>query len=143
MEIVRDIASIVGMLSGIFALWGLLSQKGQQFLGKILDKHTSSIVETDEMQSEQIKEILDILITVNERLEVNEAVARQECRDKLKDIYYKYCNKKVVPLFDRKTADAIYALYTEKLNGNSYATLLYQQIISWEIDPTGHVPEDE
>lgn len=98
---------------------------------------------SDSEQSEQIREILEILISVNTRLENTEEVARQQCRDKLKDIYYKYCDKKVIPLFDRKTADATYALYTKKLNGNSYAALLYKEIVSWAIDPTGHVPEED
>lgn len=142
MEIVRDIASIVGMLSGIFALWGLLSKTGQKLLTSFVEKQNAAIVKSDEQQSTQIKEILDILITVNERLETSEEVAKQECRDKIKDIYYKYCDKKVIPLYDRKTADANYKLYTEKLNGNSYAALLYGQITSWEIDPSGHIPEN-
>lgn len=84
-----------------------------------------------------------MVMNLAERSDINEAVARQNLRDKLKTIYYRYCDKKVIPLYERKTADSTYKIYSEKLNGNSYAKLIYDEIVSWDIDPTGHVPEDD
>lgn len=65
MEIIRDIASIVGMISGVLALWGLLTNKGRQLIAKIFEKQNATLLRSDSEQSEQIREILEILISVN------------------------------------------------------------------------------
>ena len=67
-------------------------------------------------------------------ISVLEEHSKQQCRDTIKDIYYRYYEKKKIPLYERKTADKTYDLYVHKFNGNSYVELLYSEIIKWEID---------
>lgn len=143
MEYVRDIASIVSLGIALFTLFGLLTTRGHDFFAKIYKRRNAAILENDQHQDDQIKYLVEMVMNLAERSDINEAVARQNLRDKLKTIYYRYCDKKVIPLYERKTADSTYKIYSEKLNGNSYAKLIYDEIVSWDIDPTGHVPEDD
>lgn len=143
MEYVRDIASLVSLVIAIFTMFSLLTTHGHDFLTKIYKKHNAAILENDQHQNDQIKYLIEMVMNLAERSDINEAVAQQNLRDKLKTIYYRYCDKKIIPLYERKTADSTYKIYSEKLNGNSYAKLIYDEIVSWDIDPTGHVPEDD
>ena len=51
-------------------------------------------------------------------------------------------------MYERKTADNAYKIYTEKFKGNSYAGLLYNEITKWDIDSISYMdylnePDDE
>ena len=143
MEYVRDIASIVSLGIALFTLFGLLTTRGHDFFIKVYKKCHAAILKTDQQQDDQIKYLVEMVMNLAERSDINEAIARQDLRDKLKTIYYRYCDKKIIPLYERKTADSTYEIYSKKLHGNSYAKLIYDEIVSWDIDPTGHVPEDD
>ena len=64
-----------------------------------------------------------------------EEVSMQQCRNTIKNIYYEYCITKKIPLYERKTADKTYRIYLEVFHCNSYASLLYDEICKWEIEP--------
>ena len=116
MEYVRDIASIVSLGVALFTLFGLLTTRGHDFFIKVYKKCHAAILETDQHQDDQIKYLVEMVMNLAE---------------------------KIIPLYERKTADSIYEIYSKKLHGNSYAKLIYDEIVSWDIDPTGHVPEDD
>lgn len=65
-----------------------------------------------------------------------EEVSMQQCRNTIKNIYYKYYKTKKIPLYERKTVDKTYKIYSEVFHGNSYAALLYKEICKWEIEPS-------
>lgn len=70
------------------------------------------------------------------------AVSMQQCRNIIKNIYYKYYKTGHIPMYERKTADATFKIYSDQLHGNSYAQLLYREICRLEIDPSD-IKEDE
>lgn len=134
MEVFKDVAAISGCIIGLINLITLCTKAGRNFVKKLFTKNTKDIKETDNQQSKDIKEIKDAVVLLSANMNIVQEALKQECRDKLKDIYYKYCKTKKIPLYERKTADVVYTLYKEKFNGNSYAALLYEEICKWEID---------
>ena len=133
MEIIKDIAAVIGCIVSIITLLTLTTKGGRNFIIKLFKKHTKELVETNAKQNEAIEKIDNSLNTVLEKLDVLEEVSKQECRNVIKNIYYKYQATKKIPLYERKTADKTYELYHNVLKGNSYIVLLYQEIIKWEI----------
>lgn len=140
MEIVKDIAAIVGCIVSIITLLTLTTKGGRNFVIRLFKKHTRDLVETNERQNKSIEkqnqsidEIKNTLNTILGKLDIEDEIAKQNCRNTIKDIYYKYQAVKKIPLYERKTADKTYDLYTNQLEGNSYATLLYNEIVKWEI----------
>lgn len=133
MEIIKDIAAVVGCLVSIITLLTLTTKGGRNFIIKLFKKHTKELVETNQKQNESIADIKNSLHIMLEKLDVLEEVSRQDCRNIIKNIYYKYQGSKKIPLYERKTADKTYELYHEILKGNSYIVLLYNEIIKWEI----------
>ena len=134
MEIIKDIAAIVGCLVSIITLLTLTTKGGRNFIIKLFKKHTKDLVETNEKQNKAISDLTESVNLVLQKLDVIEEVSKQECRDVIKNIYYKYNTIKKIPLYERKTADKTYELYHDLLKGNSYAALLYAEIIKWDID---------
>ena len=135
MEIIKDIAAIVGCIVSIITLLTLTTKGGRNFIIKLFKKHTKDLVETNEKQNKTIERIETNVDAIVDTLDVLREVSKQQCRDIIKNIYYKYCVTKKIPLYERKTADKTYDLYRGQLNGNSYATLLYTEICKWEIEP--------
>ena len=143
MELIRNIAAIVGCIVSVITLLTLTTKGGRNFIIKLFKKHTKELVETNERQSNDIADIKKTLNTIVQKLNINEEGTRQQCRVTIKNIYFKYCKIKKIPLYERKTADKAYELYHELLDGNSYIVLLYNEICKWEIDTVGYKDLDE
>lgn len=139
MEIIKNIAAIVGCILSLITLLTICSKAGRSVIKNIFQRHTSDLVDENKQQTEDIKCIKGQLSQVLIKMDNLEELSKQQCRDTIKEIYYKYNTTKVIPLYERKTADKTYSIYTDVFNGNSYATLLYGEICKWEIDGSlGH-----
>ena len=134
MEIVKDIAAIIGCILSVISLLTICSKAGRDFIKGVFSKNTKDLHDENAQQSADIKEIKDTLDIIVDKLDAHEDVAKQQCRNIIKNIYYIYQAEKKIPLYERKTADATYAIYRERFDGNSYAKLLYTEICKWEID---------
>lgn len=142
MEIVKDIAAIVGLFISITTLISLCTKGGRAAIKRMFNKHTSDIREENKLQTSDITEIKSTLKDLQDVIAALEEVSCQRCRDTIKNIYYRYCKEERIPLYERKTADYTYKIYHEKFNGNSYAALLYKEICKWSIDSTNLLEED-
>lgn len=134
MEIIKDIAAVVGCLVSIITLLTLTTKGGRNFIIKLFKKHTKELIETNEKQNQSIASMENTLNIILQKLDILEESSRQECRETIKNIYYRYNGIKKIPLYERKTADKTFELYHELLKGNSYIILLYSEICKWEID---------
>lgn len=136
MEIIKDIAAILGCILSLISVITICTKKGRSIIASLFKKHTASLQEENKQQTEDIAEIKAQLNNIIGRLEGLEAVSIQQCRDEIKDIYYRYYKEKRIPLYERKTADRRYEIYSQVFHGNTYATLLYSEICKWEIETT-------
>ena len=134
METIKNIAAIIGCILSTISLITLCTKGGRAFIHGFFKRNTKEIQDENERQTsdiQQIKKTLDLMLSKFAGLE---EVSMQQCRDTIKTIYYKYHKDKRIPLYERKTADRTYQIYTTIFHGNSYAALLYKEICKWEID---------
>lgn len=134
METIKNIAAIIGCILSTISLITLCTKGGRAFIHGFFKRNTKEIQDENERQTsdiQQIKKTLDLMLSKFAGLE---EVSMQQCRDTIKTIYYKYHKDKRIPLYERKTADRTYQIYTTIFHGNSYASLLYKEICKWEID---------
>lgn len=136
MEVIKNIAAIVGCLVSIITLLSICSKTGRAFITGLFKRNTMSLHEENEQQTKDIKEIQDTLNKMMEKFGGLEEVSMQQCRNTIKNVYYRYYKTKKVPLYERKTVDKTYRIYREVFHGNSYASLLYNEICKWEVEPS-------
>ncbi len=134
METVKDIAAILGCVLSAISLITLCTRSGRAFVRNLFSNYTRTLVEENQQQSKDIAEIRQSVLKLNDKINALEEVSKQQCRDTIKNIYYKYYKVKKIPLYERKTIDYTYSIYNSIFHGNTYAELLYKEICSWEID---------
>lgn len=133
METLKNIAAIVGLVLSVISLITISTKGGRAAIKSIFKKNTKDIVETNTKQSQDIENINKTLTEIQTTLGAVKEVSIQQCRDTIKDIYYRYCHVGKIPLYERKTVDQTYKIYTEKFHENTYAKTLHDEIIKWEI----------
>lgn len=141
MDIVKDIAAIIGCILAAFNLVAICTKQGRALIRNWFSRNTKDLQEENRQQSEEIQKISALVEDFSnrfdkfeERFGAIEENARQQCRNTIKNIYYRYQKDRKIPLYERKTADKTYDIYHNQLHGNSYAKLLYEEICKWEID---------
>lgn len=137
MEVLKDIAAAIGLILSVVSLLTLCTKGGRSLIAKMFAKNTHDIVEENRIQTQNIKEIKDQLDVLLRKVGTLQDFSMQQCRNTIKTIYYAYVNEQRIPLYERKTADFAYKIYTEEFNGNSYASLLYEEIVKWPVDAGG------
>jgi len=150
MEIIKNIAAIIGCILSVASFITLCTKGGRKFIGKVIKMNTKELEEMNRQQNNTINDIKESLDNLSNKIEslcnqvgILEGISSQQCRDVIKNIYYKYHVTKKIPLYERKTIDKTYANYQRCSDGkNTYATLLYNEICKWEID-TASFPELE
>lgn len=136
MEVIKNIAAIVGCLVSIITLLSICSKTGRAFITGLFKRNTMSLHEENMQQTKDIKEIQDTLNQMMIKFGGLEEVSMQQCRNTIKNVYYRYYKVKKVPLYERKTVDKTYRIYRDVFHGNSYASLLYNEICKWEVEPS-------
>ena len=141
MEIIKDIAAIIGCLLSLISLITICTKKGRAIIRNFVLKNTEDIQKENQRQADDIEAIKEMIEELSvrfdefgERFDSVEENARQQCRNTIKHIYYRYQSFQKIPLYERKTADKTYDIYCNQLHGNSYIKLLYEEICKWEID---------
>lgn len=143
METIKNIAAIIGCILSVISLITLCSKGGRAFIKNLFKKNTEDIVQENEQQSRDIEEIKGTLNKLAKDFDAMKEVSIQECRNTIKNIYYKYEKERKIPLYERKTADKTYEIYHDKFHENTYAALLYQEICKWEIDTLSYKDLEE
>lgn len=134
MEIVKDIAVIISLILSTITLITVFAKGGKTFIRNIFEKNTQEITDVNCQQNKDIEEIKGIVEKLSIDLDLVKDGVKQQLRNIIKNIYYKYRMEKRIPIYERKTVDVTYLLYREGFHSNSYINLLYQEICKWEID---------
>jgi hypothetical protein len=137
---IENIATVLGCITAAVAVITLISKNARDIFKKAVSKYSHA----DE-SSEDIKEIKEMLIKhIQEDSEFREetrqsnAIAleftKTSCRNLIKNIFYKYKETEVLPLYEKKTLMSIEELYIDKLHCNSFAKYLLDEMRDWEVD---------
>ena len=138
LDILRDLSIGLGIILSVISLFNLYLGFRKKWLKKFVEELTQDLIKINSQQDSDIKKIKEMIEQIPQDLELLKDAERQQIRNSIKNIYYKYVAEKRIPIYERKTADAMYILYSEGLHSNSFITLLYKEICKWEIDSTSN-----
>ena len=148
MEIIKDIAAIIGVILSAASLLALLSKTIRGAIVKLFKKYSNdddvkkSIAEIKTMLEEHIEEEKEAKEKVVQANEISMEFIKTQCRNIIKSIFYKYNDVKVLPLYEKKTLMNVEDLYVKRLNGNSFAALLIEEMSHWDVDYGDARPEE-
>lgn len=131
MDIVRDIAAIVGCISAIFALIALFSEKIRGGVKKIFTRQTREIVKINTLQNDEIETIKKILEKIEIQLNVLTESSKDIMRQRIMSIYHKNKVERRMPLYDREALNELYKDY-KKEKGNNYIDKYFSRMEKWE-----------
>lgn len=142
MEIVKDIAAVLGVICSFSAVLTICSKSAKAFIANIFKKYGYD----DSMT--KIEEKLDMISNKLDSIEALNTITvdftREECRDKIKTMFYQYYDEKSLPLYEYKWLLKLEAFYIDRLHGNSFVKGLIDTMKTWPIDYSKtHAEEDE
>ena len=149
MELVKDVAAVIGLILSAIALLTWIFKPIRHFWAKLFHASSKELREENAKQTADIQKILknqeqtlnrvDSLELTIDKMGVQmsnvEGVSRQQCRDTIKSIYYKYCKTEELPLYEKKTLIKTWEAYQKFPEANSYAKLLMDIMDGWKVIP--------
>lgn len=149
MEIVKNTAAILGCLSVAIGLILTVSKTVRHWISASFNKKQCdaglkvTVNDLCDRLSTYIKSNEEFKKTIFEDMEMQKDFAKEQCRNIIKDIFYRYCDTKVIPLYEFKVATDAFEFYHDKLHANHYITLIYNEMTTWEKDYTHCFEEEE
>lgn len=148
MEMVKNVAAIVGCIT---ASLGLLTTICKPIRKRMVDfiRKTSHQDETTR-QYEEIRALIedsnkrtqDFMESVNEKLDISMDFTEKRCRSDLKNIFYKYRDMRVLPLYEKKTLMDLEELYIDRLHKNHWGKALIEEMKTWDVDSSSACETD-
>lgn len=145
MEIVKNIAAILGVILSLSGVIALFSSNAKLAIARLFKKfgREDEIDELKKMLQEHIEEDRAFKAEMKKNNDIAMEFTRTQCRTVVKDMFYKYFDVKSLPLYEYKTLLTVEELYIKKCKGNSYASELIKIMKTWEIDYTkSQIDED-
>ena len=149
MEAVKNIAAVLGVILSAASVITLLSKTVRQFILSLFRRYGK----TDEVSEDigEIKRLLEQHIEEDKAFKDSAAATndimmeftRTQCRTIIKNIFYKYNDTKILPLYEKKTLMCVEDLYINKTHGNSFAKLLLDEMSTWTVDYESSHPEEQ
>ncbi|MDD6022174.1 MAG: hypothetical protein PUB94_05955 [Oscillospiraceae bacterium] len=146
MEVVKNIAAVLGTIISAASLITLMSKTARQAIAGLFKKYGNSddMAEIKQLLERHLEEDKKFKEDISEMNDINMEFTRTQCRTIIKNIFYKYDKTKVLPLYEKKTLMSVKDLYVNRLHGNSFAIMMLDEMDGWEVDyESSHPGEDE
>lgn len=154
MEVVKNIAALLGVILSAASVLTLVSKTVRSAIAAMFRRHGSAdelgtridelrqLLERHVEEEKELREQFGLLIeeerTARQNMlamsEISMEFTREQCRNIIKNIFYKYNDTKILPLYEKKTLVTVEDIYVNRLGGNSYASLLIEEMRTWKID---------
>lgn len=142
-EIIKNIAAVIGcILSGIALATAIIRPMRQSLVNWVVNKSGKS--EIDERLSEihrMLQDHIDDDRIFKQRMEESMAISldftEKQCRNLIKEKFYKYRDSRTLPLYEKKTLLDIEDLYITRLHKNHWGQTLINEMKKWPVDYTG------
>ena len=140
METIKDVATVVGCIMSCMALITAVCKPiRQKFVSFVI--HSSGKVEVEKqlaeikaMIAERDKKDAEFQRTVLDQLQITTDFTVAECRGIIKDMFYKYKDSRVLPLYEKKRLMEIKELYITRLHQNHWGKTLLDAMADWDVD---------
>lgn len=123
-------ASVVALVSKRVRTWA----KGIIIKYSGAEEKENTIAEVKAMLEKHIEEEKTFKDQVTECDNMMTEFVITQCRAMIKDKFYQYQHERVLPLYEKKTLMNIKDLYIDRLHCNSFASLLLDEMATWEVD---------
>ena len=148
MEVVKNVAAVLGVVLSSVSVITLISKRARTWLTRLIRKHGR--VEESETTIGEIKALLERHIADEEifkaeakkQSEITLEFTKAQCRNIIKNLFYRYDDVRVLPLYEKKSLMMIEDLYINKLHGNSFAELLLDEMRGWDGDYNSSHPDE-
>ena len=139
-EGVKNVAAVVGCVLSCTSLLALIIKPVRKgVIDFIRNKAGRTETET------QLSEILEMLQKHIEEdklfrdkmecaMEITTDFTERQCRNIIKNIFYKYKDEKVLPLYEKKTLKDMEELYIKRMRKNHWGQLLIDEMNTWQVD---------
>ena len=134
MEIIKDIATVIGLILSAITLITLCCKPLRKKIGNVIRK-ASNMEETSQALEEVRAMMQQIMATEESKQELMTHFQESQLsllRDSITRLYFKYLPEKQVPAYGRKDMVNLFESY-EKLGGNSYAKTIYEEFMDWPV----------
>lgn len=132
METIKNIAAVLGMILSLSAVITLCCKPIKIYLANSLAKYKK---EKDD------KSIHDTLLRLERKIDLIKSdnditvdFTREQIRGIIKDMFFKYYDDKILPLYEHKWLLKLEDLYVNRLGSNSFIKELINEMKLWTID---------
>lgn len=147
-EFLKDVSAVLGVVLSAASVAALVSSRVRAALSQLIG-HYSHASETtaaiDELKVMFQQHLDEDKVFKEQAQAINEVLVSfvtAQCRNTIKDIFYRYNDTKILPLYEKKTLMNISELYIGKLHKNSYASMLLREMDKWEVDCSAQVGDE-
>lgn len=134
MEIIKDIATVIGLVLSAITLITLCCKPLRRKIGNVIRK-ASNMEETSQYLDE-VRAITQQLMAAEDQKQALLEHFRESqlslLRDSITRLYFKYLPEKKVPAYGRRDMVDLFESY-EKLGGNSYVKTIYEEFMEWPV----------
>lgn len=147
-EFLKNVSAVLGVILSATSVAAIVSKNVRAALARLVGHYghvsetTESINELKEMFSKHLEEDKAFKEQAQEINDILVAFVTTQCRDTIKNTFYKYNDTKILPLYEKKTLMNISELYIGKLHKNSYASMLLREMEKWEVDCSAQIGEE-
>lgn len=137
MEIVKNIAAILGAILSLSAVITLCCKPIKLYIANALKKYQSE--QDDKIKQNTLKATLK---RIENKLDATVAYTTEACRGEIKNMFYRYMDNKTLPYYEKMHMLQIEDIYVNKLQKNHYTKGLIEEMKTWSVDYTGVDSQD-
>ena len=137
MEIVKNIAAILGAILSLAAVITLCCKPIKLYIANALKKYQSE--QDDKIKQNTLKATLK---RIENKLDATVAYTTEACRGEIKNMFYRYIENKTLPYYEKMHMLQIEDIYVNKLQKNHYTKGLIDEMKTWSVDYTGVDSQD-
>lgn len=156
MDVVKDVAAILGLFLTATTVLSLVSKNVREALSKLILKYSKASESEGEIK--EIKALLEKHISeetarreedkefrkaMQDADEIALEFTKAQCRNLVSDTFYKYKDEKKLPLHKKQVMMCVQELYVQRLQCNSWAKMLLDEMSSWEVGFENEQPQFE
>lgn len=141
LEIIKNVSSALGLILSASSVVALMSKRAKSAIGNFFKKYGNDD-DISEIKN-ALQEVKTDLKVIHEANAITVDFTREQCRNMIKDMFYRYYDSKKLPLYEYRLLLLLEDFYVKRLHGNTFVVDIIKKMKTWEIDYSkAHLEED-
>ena len=147
-ELAKNISAVIGCFTGCVGFLSILCKPLRKWFVSFIQRSSNqnevehSLNEIKEMMAAQAQENRAFQQRIEESMDITIDFTEKQCRNIIKNIFYKYKDAKVLPLHEKKTLLDLEDLYINRMHKNHWGKTLLNEMSTWEVDTASSDMQD-